>query len=120
MVRGRKVRRPHSFGLHLICEWVKAEHVHHEYDQPHSVLERRVDRFGGELHVQECFADAGFMTADEPICLGVDTSLRIPTMPISRSSESRSFIPIDPDQCGVGAPLDAFLISVFSPDVKHG
>jgi hypothetical protein len=41
-------------------------------------------------------------------------------MPISRSSESRSFIPIDPDQCGVGAPLDAFLISVFSPDVKHG
>jgi hypothetical protein len=46
--------------------------------------------------------------------------LRIPTMPTSRSSESRSFIPIDPDQCGVGTPLDAFLISVFSPDVKYG
>ena len=27
--------------------------------------------------------------------------LRIPTMPISRSSGSRSVIPIDPDQCGV-------------------
>ena len=46
--------------------------------------------------------------------------VRIPTMPTSRSSESRSFIPIDPDQCGVGTPLDAFLISVFSPDVKYG
>ena len=44
----------------------------------------------------------------------------IPTMPISRSSESRSFIPIDSHQCGVGTPLDAFLISVFSPDVKYG
>jgi hypothetical protein len=34
---------------------------------------------------------------------------------------SRSVIPIDPDQGGgVSAPLDAFLISVFSPDVKHG
>jgi len=29
------------------------------------------------------------------------SSLRIPTMPISRSSGSRSVIPIDPDQCGV-------------------
>jgi hypothetical protein len=28
-------------------------------------------------------------------------SVRIPTMPISRSSGSRSVIPIDPDQCGV-------------------
>jgi hypothetical protein len=46
--------------------------------------------------------------------------LRIPTMPISRSSGSRSVIPIDPDQRGVSAPLDAFLISVFGPDVKHG
>jgi hypothetical protein len=27
--------------------------------------------------------------------------VRIPTMPISRSSGSRSVIPIDPDQCGV-------------------
>jgi hypothetical protein len=27
--------------------------------------------------------------------------LRIPTMPISCSSGSRSVIPIDPDQCGV-------------------
>jgi len=44
----------------------------------------------------------------------------IPTIPISRSSGSRSVIPIDPDQCGVGTPLDAFLISVFSPDVKYG
>jgi hypothetical protein len=34
--------------------------------------------------------------------------LRIPTMPISRSSGSRSVIPIDPDQAGVSAPLDAF------------
>jgi len=33
--------------------------------------------------------------------------LRIPTMPISRSSGSRSVIPIDPDQRGVSAPLDA-------------
>jgi hypothetical protein len=33
-------------------------------------------------------------------------SLRIPTMPISRSSGSRSVIPIDPDQRGVSAPLD--------------
>jgi hypothetical protein len=31
----------------------------------------------------------------------VRSGLRIPTMPISRSSESRSIIPIDPDQCGV-------------------
>jgi hypothetical protein len=46
--------------------------------------------------------------------------LRIPTMPISRSSGSRSVIPIDPDQRGVSAPLDAFLISVFGPNVKHG
>jgi hypothetical protein len=28
-------------------------------------------------------------------------AMRIPTMPISRSSGSRSVIPIDPDQCGV-------------------
>jgi hypothetical protein len=46
--------------------------------------------------------------------------VRIPTMPISRSSGSRSIIPIDPDQRGVSAPLDAFLISVFGPNVKHG
>src|SRR5258707_11368134 len=46
-------------------------------------------------------------------CARLGLDVRIPTMPISRSSESRSFIPIDPDQCGVGAPLDAFLISVF-------
>jgi transposase len=32
----------------------------------------------------------------------------IPTIPISRSSGSRSVIPIDPDQTGVSAPLDAF------------
>jgi hypothetical protein len=48
------------------------------------------------------------------------TTLRIPTMPISSSSGSRSVIPIDPDQRGVSAPLDAFLISVFGPNVKHG
>jgi len=42
-------------------------------------------------------------------------------MPISRSSGSRSVIPIDPDQGGgVSAPLDAFLISVLGPGVKHG
>ncbi|HSJ41970.1 MAG TPA: hypothetical protein VK955_13075, partial [Xanthobacteraceae bacterium] len=40
----------------------------------------------------------------------VGASLRcaIPTIPISRSSGSRSVIPIDPDQTGVSAPLDAF------------
>jgi hypothetical protein len=41
-------------------------------------------------------------------------------MPISRPSGSRSVIPIDPDQRGVSAPLDAFLISLFSTNVKHG
>jgi hypothetical protein len=46
--------------------------------------------------------------------------MRIPMMPISRPSGSRSVIPIDPDQRGVSAPLDAFLISVFSTNVKHG
>jgi hypothetical protein len=38
--------------------------------------------------------------------LGKDCA--IPTIPISRSSGSRSVIPIDPDQTGVSAPLDAF------------
>jgi hypothetical protein len=31
----------------------------------------------------------------------LEAGVRIPTMPISRSSGSRSVIPIDPDQCGV-------------------
>jgi hypothetical protein len=47
--------------------------------------------------------------------------LRIPT-------RCRSAVPANPDHSfrsipisvGVGAPLDAFLISVFSPDVKYG
>jgi hypothetical protein len=35
-------------------------------------------------------------------------------IPISHSDRSRSV------WCGVSAPLDAFLISVFSPGVKQG
>jgi hypothetical protein len=35
-------------------------------------------------------------------------------IPISHSDRSRSV------WCGISAPLDAFLISVFSPGVKHG
>jgi len=70
------------------------------------------------------FLDGQRFDPDTILMMGVAfemaRALRIPTMPTSRSSESRSFIPIDPDQCGVGTPLDAFLISVFSPDVKYG
>jgi hypothetical protein len=33
--------------------------------------------------------------------------MTIPTIPINRSSGSRSVIPIDPDQVGASAPLDA-------------
>jgi hypothetical protein len=46
--------------------------------------------------------------------------VRIPMMSSTCPSGSRSVIPIDPDQRGVSAPLDAFLISVFSTNVKHG
>jgi Bacterial extracellular solute-binding proteins, family 3 len=45
-----------------------------------------------------------------PVVESVDY-LSIPAIPISRSRRSRSPIPIDPDQSGVGcvrAPLDAF------------
>ena len=54
-----------------------------------------------------------------PIATLVKTLLRCPCCSVpAQFRRCRSVIPIDADQCGVGevsAPLDAFLISVFSP-----
>jgi hypothetical protein len=72
-------------------------------DLLHVWIDRMTERGHGDdwLAVEKSAAQFAFERTDRVGCA-------IPTIPISRSSGSRSVIPIDPDQTGVSAPLDAF------------